>query len=384
MNLQKVLKVATITFVMFASLVFTTSTVAQPLDGWQRPGKCNTGPTDESILVVTTGTYKAQTDGEVIENIHVKGEIQIHANNVTIRNFIADGNGSMYRAINIIGGATGLVLEDGIIRNFKAEAIGYPENFTARRLEIYESEQDGLKVGSNSVIESCYIHHIGNSVGAHADGIQVMGGSNIKFIGNYISALGDGTGNPAELPYTFHTAIIVQSDVAPVDNILIQNNWLDNGSYIINGAVKNFGANTNVVIHNNHFGGNGEYGAISGQDHFSDQIDNIFDADGTSSIPDCGDNTLSLESKNIEDTNTFIVYPNPVKGSVINIQLSDNSLGNQNIELISISGKIIYSSVINKGTTNHEINLVNQLKQGVYLLRVSDNNSIAIKKVIIE
>ena len=355
-------------------LVFTTNIIAQPLDGWQRPGICNTGPTDESKLVVINGLYKAQTDGEVIENIHVKGEIQIHANNVTIRNFIADGNGSIYRAINIIGGATGLVLEDGIIRNFKAEAIGYPENFTARRLEIYESEQDGLKAGSNVTIESCYIHHIGNSVGAHADGIQVMGGNNIKFIGNYISALGDGTGTPAIAPYTFHTAIIVQSDVAPVDNVLIQNNWLDNGSYIINGAVKNHGANTNVVIHNNHFGGNGQYGAISGQDHFSDQVDNLFDADGTSTMPDCGDDALSINDNN--KFSDFVVYPNPVSGSEINISVKEVLSKDRTIVLVSLSGKMIYKSILKSGKNNFKIEIKSQLDKGIYLLLIGDNKSV--------
>lgn len=270
-----------------AILVFTTNIIAQPLDGWQRPGTCNTGPTDESKLVVINGLYKAQTDGEVIENIHVKGEIQIHANNVTIRNFIADGENTQWRAINIIGGATGLVLEDGIIRSFKAEAIGYPENFTARRLEIYDSEGDGLKAGSNSTIESCFIHHIGNKDGAHADGIQVTGGDNIKFIGNYISALGDGSGGPAVPPYQYHDAIIIQCDQATVDNVLIENNWLNNGGNIIAGGPKTLGLPTNVVIKNNHIGGNFEYNHIQSGDQFSNQIDNLLDPKGTNTIPDC-------------------------------------------------------------------------------------------------
>ena len=369
MKLQKVLKLSTFIFVILAILVFSTNITAQPLDGWQRPGTCNTGPIDESALTIFTGTYKAQTDGEVIENIHVKGEIQIHANNVTIRNFIADGNGSMYRAINIIGGATGLVLEDGIIRNFKAEAIGYPESFTARRLEIYESEQDGLKAGSNTTIESCYIHHIGNSVGAHADGIQVMGGSNIKFIGNYISALGDGTGTPAVAPYTFHTAIIVQSDVAPVDNVLIQNNWLDNGSYIINGAVKNFGANTNVVIHNNHFGGNGQYGAISGQSHFSDQVDNLFDTNGISTMPDCENDALFLSDNKI---NTFSVYPNPSNNGCLHIDCSNISSEIISISVTDISGReVIYSKV--SLNLNNTIKLdISKLNSGSYIITLGD------------
>ena len=288
MNLQKVLKAVAVTLVMFASLFFTTNIIAQPLDGWQRPGICNTGPTDESKLVVINGLYKAQIDGEVIENIHVKGEIQIHANNVTIRNFIADGEKEQWRAINIIGGATGLVLEDGIIRNFKAEAIGYPENFTARRLEIYDSEGDGLKAGNNSTIESCYIHHIGNKVGAHADGVQVTGGNNIKFIGNYISALGDGSGDPAVPPYQYHDAIIIQCDQATVDNVMIENNWLNNGGNIIAGGPKALGLPTNIVIKNNHIGGNFEYNHIQAGEQFSNQINNVLDTKGTNTIPVCG------------------------------------------------------------------------------------------------
>lgn len=103
-------------------------------------------------------------------------------------------------------------------------------------------------------------------------------------------------------------------------------------------------------------------------------------------VPDKGQVTISKSdalSKIDFIRKVISVYPNPVSGSVINVQLSDNHIGNQNIELISISGKIVYSSVINKGITDHRINLADQLNQGIYLLRVSDNYSVTTKRVII-
>jgi len=180
-----------------------------------------------------------------------------------------------------------LLIEDGEIFNYLSASVGTAANFTARWMNVHESEGDGFKAGDNSIIESCYIHHIGKQIDVHADGIQIMGGTNIKIRGNYISSLGDGTGNPAPSPYQFHAAIIIQCNVAPVDSVWVENNWLDNGSYIINGAVKDFGSPTNVFIHNNHFGGFPQYGYIRSEDWFKDTVDNLFDPMGTSTMPEC-------------------------------------------------------------------------------------------------
>ena len=104
-------------------------------------------------------------------------------------------------------------------------------------------------------------------------------------------------------------------------------------------------------------------------------------------VPDKGQVTISKSEalSNIDfEKKSFKVYPNPVSGSVINIQLLVSSYDIQNIELISITGKIVYSSVINNGETTHEINLDNQLKQGIYFVRVSDKNSVSTKKIILK
>ncbi|MCK5781918.1 MAG: T9SS type A sorting domain-containing protein [Flavobacteriales bacterium] len=87
---------------------------------------------------------------------------------------------------------------------------------------------------------------------------------------------------------------------------------------------------------------------------------------------------VDIEKKRIN------VYPNPVRSSEINIQLLDNNSENQNIELISVSGKIVYSSVIKKGDNKHVINLAKGVKHGVYILRISSKIGVVTNKIIVE
>ena len=447
-------------------LLLSMYSYAQPLPAWKRPGPCNTGPTNESILVPSE-TINARTDGEVIENVFVKGMINIYANNVTIRNFKIDADSTWY-GIRIYNNAKGLLIEDGEIFNYLSASVGTAANFTARRMNIHESEGDGFKAGDNSIIESCYIHHIGKKIDAHADGIQIAGGSNIKITGNYISSLGDGTGNPAPSPYQFHAAIIMQCNFAPVDSVWVENNWLDNGSYTINGAVKDFGSPTNVFIHNNHFGGFPQYGYIRSEEWFKDTVDNLFDPMGTRTMPECdwsfpvpvsgiilspskmilivgesremtativpadaGNQAIlwsvapdsvvavdssgmvralksgrakilattlegnfvdscSVEVQNITSAqivylhdNLLSVYPNPTSGA-LHISFSESLKEDSVLDLIDLSGKVVQSSMLEKGGQDYILGLENQIYPGVYLLRISNNKCVILNKIVVK
>lgn len=455
-------------------IIFTTSvflllsiyTFAQPSSDWKRPGPCNTGPTNEAILVPSE-TIKVTTDGEVIENVFVKGMIKIYANNVTIRNFIIDADSTWY-GIRIYDDAKGLLIEDGEIFNYLSASVGTAANFTARRMNVHESEGDGFKAGDNSIIESCYIHHIGKQIDAHADGIQIVGGKNIKIRGNYISSMGDGTGNTAPSPYQFHAAIIMQCNVAPVDSVWVVNNWLDNGSYTINGAEKDFGTPTNVFIHNNHFGGFPQYGYIRSEEWFKDTVDNLFDPMGTSTMPECDwsfpiavsglilspsqmnmivgesremtativpadagnqnilwsaapDSVVSVDSMGmvsalksgsakilatsldgnfvdscsvyVEDNTSsqgtlfnegeLEVYPNPSNG-MFHISFPEAIAEPSVIDIIDLSGKVVHSSSLEIGVQEHILNSKNEITPGVYLLKISNNKALIIKRIVVQ
>ena len=104
-------------------------------------------------------------------------------------------------------------------------------------------------------------------------------------------------------------------------------------------------------------------------------------------VPDAGQVTVTGSqtlSSTMLDINDLRVYPNPVNGNVLNIVLAKSSLEQQKVELIGLSGKTVYSSSINSGETKHQISIANQLSKGIYVLRISSNDNVLSKKVIIE
>jgi hypothetical protein len=80
-----------------------------------------------------------------------------------------------------------------------------------------------------------------------------------------------------------------------------------------------------------------------------------------------------------KESNIFEVYPNPSNG-IFNI-VSNNNLENTNIEVIDITGKIVYTKNVNQLTTQ-TLDLT-ELSVGVYTLKVSNIQSNQTKRVII-
>jgi len=72
----------------------------------------------------------------------------------------------------------------------------------------------------------------------------------------------------------------------------------------------------------------------------------------------------------------FLVYPNPVKGNILNIKISGNS--NMAYRIINMIGQTIKT-----GQTSKQINVSN-LKTGVYFIEVNDGEEVMIKKFIKE
>ena len=75
-----------------------------------------------------------------------------------------------------------------------------------------------------------------------------------------------------------------------------------------------------------------------------------------------------------DTVNEFKLYPNPVKGDVLNIKLSKK---------ITVSYKIInmLGQVVNTGKTTQEVNVKN-LEAGMYYIEVDDGDAIMSKKFI--
>lgn len=187
------------------------------------------------------------TDGAVLQNLDITGTLEIDADNVKIRNFRIKAT-SRY-GINIANGHRGILLEDGEIYGMTSAGI-LGVGFTARRLHIHDSSGDGLKVqgtGGPTLVESCFIEKLGTDEGAHADGNQTRGGSNITFRYNNIYMPNPGTPSYPGEPYKSNATFFLQLGVS---NFVIENNWLTGGNYTIYCITDNQG----VFVRNNIFG----------------------------------------------------------------------------------------------------------------------------------
>ncbi len=230
----------------------------------ERPGPHNTGPTDPGALQNVGGMTITQ-DGTVVENVFVHGTIVVEANNVTIRNFKIDPGGTPY-AIRATNGNTGLLIEDGELMNVSSAHV-YGGNFTARRLNLHDSGGDGFKCTTDVLVEECWVHHLGTAPGAHSDCNQSRWGNNFVFRRNFMDL-------PIDIgqPYKQNAAFIMQTGDGPIDNILIEDNWLDGGNFTVyienkvppaGSSRPNYGDPTNARLINNRFGRNFRYGVLN-------------------------------------------------------------------------------------------------------------------------
>ncbi|HPF13096.1 MAG: LamG domain-containing protein [Planctomycetes bacterium] len=228
-----------------------------------KPGPHNTGPLD-STLLEDVGSMTITKAGTRIENVRIRGALTIQADDVTVRNFVIDATNEPY-GIRCSFGNTGIVLEDGEIYNMSSAGV-FGGGFTARRLNLHDSGGDGFKTSSGSTVEGCWVHHLGTLPGAHADCNQTRDGQGFVFRGNCFDL-------PIDIgaPYKSNACLIVQTGLGPIDDVLIEGNWLSGGNYTIYITDKGngYGPPTNVRLIGNRFGREYRYGVLtnSGQVH---------------------------------------------------------------------------------------------------------------------
>ncbi len=207
------------------------------------PSRATTGVPAGTVLEPSDGITVTE-DGTVIDRLDVSGRIAIRANNVTIKRSRISG-GVPYQ-VRVYDGFTGTVVEDSeLIGTSNGCSAGISmSDYTARRVDVHGCK-DGLKVGSNVTIVDSWIHDQRKFEGTHNDGIQCVGGRNIVIRGNRI-----------EGPFRQSTsATLFQTNIGPVDNVLVENNYLSGGGFTVYLTDKGNGngAPTNAVVKNNTF-----------------------------------------------------------------------------------------------------------------------------------
>ena len=134
----------------------------------------------------------------------------------------------------------------------------YGHDFMAQRLNIHDEGSDGIVAsGNNGNVFDCYIHNLGTLLGAHADGVQISGGTNWLIRGNNFDL-------PEEFGHLSNAALQIESHFGLTSNVTIDGNWLNGGNYTIFSRDDGYGHTpTGIRITNNYFGREYRYGLLS-------------------------------------------------------------------------------------------------------------------------
>lgn len=235
------------------------------------------GLTDPDILTIHDGDYNARTDGEVIENLEIRGTLRVAADNVRVRNVWVYSSGSWT-----------VYVESGSAM-FENMEIGHPDvvgqrgiggdNLVARNLDIH-SVEDGIKIGTNVFYDNIRVHDLDSlSASPHADAVQADGGANNVLITNsYLDSTGPlANGN---------ASVILKSDLGPLDDITFSNNYLNGGNYTVFVRDGGNGMPTNILFTDNRIGPDRTYGIVSDdgpfgwQNNFLEETSMFVDVDG--------------------------------------------------------------------------------------------------------
>jgi hypothetical protein len=238
--------------------------------GKQFPTADNTGPTGP-LNRLPDGTITIRTDGTVLENFELEGEIRVEARDVVIRNFRLRGTTDF--GIRTSASDRSVTIEDGEITGTGRSAV-FGNGVTARRLHIHHTLADAFhfSYAGDSSVESSYVHHIGAKVSAHGDAVQIVKGSNFSFRNNRFDMPVDLPVDPSQYPadlvdrygglretHGHNAAFMIKQDSGPISNVVVDGNWLNGGNVTIN--VDNVHGNPQgLVFVNNLFGNDYRYG----------------------------------------------------------------------------------------------------------------------------
>ena len=345
--------------------------------GTTKPDASNTG---YGVLGYTSGSltdstpaspgylYNISADNTVVEGLRIHGRVVITGNNCTLRGCHIVGHLNMrysspYGLVNSSG--TGNTIEyceitcwddststdnsagfdSGLDTYWPVGVYMSTGSCTVTRCDIHDANDTTYAVGGTHTIQGCYLHDPmfrnddGDQSGAspaywsHADGFQIMGGTNHMFDGNAIdwkfsdntgmnrSGTGTvgsfGTGNPnpdPDVQQVWQNAhgILIQAHNAALSGVTIQRNWFRYGSVGIRFAANTFTAGAVTVISNRFTPDQG----VEFSRYRQIAIDPATGAGGWSSTPPTIDTTPGSPTANVysDDSDT----PSGDQGTEIN------------------------------------------------------------------
>jgi len=195
----------------------------------EQPSTSNTGVPAGTTLTAYTGSLTISTAGTVIDSKIINGDLQIKANNVTIKNSRITGGG--YYVIHSTASSGVKIIHNEIISssggNKYIGILGKVDFICGNYIHGFEN---GISMyDGGATIQANLIDKMDGAPTAHHDGIEVYGGSNYKIWGNTIKLTNaGGTGWLTETG-----AINISDDSSVINDVEINGNWLGGGSFTV-------------------------------------------------------------------------------------------------------------------------------------------------------
>lgn len=185
------------------------------------PSALTTGiPAGTPALQVIASDSHTTHDGQILDAVDLQGRLYVdHANVVVRRSRLV---GDVYYAIYSTAGGVNLTVEDCDIQG----GVLLGDGFTGRRNHLHArpsgTRDDGwIFAASHVLLEDNLIDGLIGDLGAHLDGIQVMGGDDIVIGHNWIEAI-----SPPITGGGVNAAVLFKPDFFEISNVVVDCNML--------------------------------------------------------------------------------------------------------------------------------------------------------------
>ncbi len=227
----------------------------RPRNCARRPSRCgypdasNTG-VPAGVRLRASGSINANRNGQVISGRDVRGEINVTASNVVIRNTRVTGGRGIGPAdwvVIVRPGARNLRIVDSVIRTpaGSPQDIACVFNIGNTRPVVLRVDISGCSAGVSSgaaLVRDSYIHHMARIRGlSHDVGVASNGGGGLRVIHNTIYNQFDQT-----------ATVAMYQDFGGQRNNLVARNLLAGGGYCVYGG-KGERQTSNIRFRNNRF-----------------------------------------------------------------------------------------------------------------------------------
>ncbi len=214
-----------------------------------RPDATSTG-VDPSVVLTTLAAFKPKSN-TAYANLYITGQMTLTGlTNISFTNCIIDAGGTKTYDVRC-DGATNIVIDHCELKGATSAAI-YGDGYTATANYVHQISGDGFKAGNNVMLYGNYLEDLGyNNLTAHADGVQIVGSSHIRIIGNYFNMpINTGTNES-------NTNLFLQGAAR---DVIFAGNWCLGGNFNIHAYADGGGGSTIYLINNTFYTGTVRYG----------------------------------------------------------------------------------------------------------------------------